>query len=81
MSVFLIGALAACNLVLNKKEKIFNTLYKALNSANSEIQETAHDSMKMVNLLRLIPADIVILTCPFNAFSPCEIRIFVFSFS
>ncbi|XP_055874365.1 transformation/transcription domain-associated protein-like isoform X5 [Biomphalaria glabrata] len=40
-------ALAACNLVLNKKEKIFQTLYKALNSSNSEIQETAHESMKM----------------------------------
>ncbi|BFZ01386.1 hypothetical protein BsWGS_04423 [Bradybaena similaris] len=40
-------ALAACNLVVQKKEKIFNTLYKALNSSNSEIQETAHESMKM----------------------------------
>ncbi|GFN80649.1 transformation/transcription domain-associated protein [Plakobranchus ocellatus] len=40
-------ALAACNLVLNKKERIFNTLYKALNSSNSEIQATAHESMKM----------------------------------
>ena len=43
------GALAACNLVLNRKEKIFNTLYKALNSSNSEIQETAHDSMVVVS--------------------------------
>ncbi|XP_035826346.1 transformation/transcription domain-associated protein isoform X2 [Aplysia californica] len=41
-------ALAACNLVLNKKEKIFNTLYKALNSTNSEIQETAHESMEVL---------------------------------
>ncbi|KAH9524763.1 hypothetical protein Btru_027782, partial [Bulinus truncatus] len=41
-------ALAACNLVLSKKEKIFKTLFKALISSNSEIQETAHESMKML---------------------------------
>ncbi|KAH9524764.1 hypothetical protein Btru_027783 [Bulinus truncatus] len=41
-------ALAACNLVLSKKENIFKTLFKALISSNSEIQETAHESMKML---------------------------------
>ena len=56
-----IGALAACNLVINKKERIFNTLYKALNSANSEIQETAHESMKMVYFLNFSAMITIIL--------------------
>ncbi|XP_065923524.1 transformation/transcription domain-associated protein isoform X7 [Magallana gigas] len=39
-------ALAACHYISNKREKIFNVLYKALNSNSTELQEVAHDCMK-----------------------------------
>ncbi|XP_053373271.1 transformation/transcription domain-associated protein-like isoform X1 [Mercenaria mercenaria] len=39
-------ALAACSYISTKREKIFQVLYKALNSKTSELQEVAHDCMK-----------------------------------
>ncbi|XP_052799623.1 transformation/transcription domain-associated protein-like isoform X2 [Mya arenaria] len=39
-------ALAACSYIPNKREKIFQVLYKALNSKTSELQEVAHECMK-----------------------------------
>ena len=45
---FYSGALAACSYIANKREKIFQVLYKALNSKTSELQEVAHDCMKKV---------------------------------
>lgn len=44
------GALAACHYISNKREKIFNVLYKALNSNSTELQEVAHDCMKKVHV-------------------------------
>ncbi|KAK6165821.1 hypothetical protein SNE40_022660 [Patella caerulea] len=41
-----IRALAACHYIPNRREKIFNILYKALNSTNSDLQEAAHECMK-----------------------------------
>jgi len=43
------GALAACSYIPSKREKIFQVLYKALNSKTSELQEVAHDCMKNVS--------------------------------
>ncbi|ESP00832.1 hypothetical protein LOTGIDRAFT_173026 [Lottia gigantea] len=45
-----IRALAACHYIPNtsRREKIFNILYKALNSTNSDLQSAAHDCMKKV---------------------------------
>lgn len=43
------GALAACSYIPTKREKIFQVLYKALNSKTSELQEVAHDCMKNVS--------------------------------
>jgi hypothetical protein len=42
------GALAACHYISNKREKIFNVLYKALNSNSTELQEVAHGCTKKV---------------------------------
>ncbi|KAL3832377.1 hypothetical protein ACJMK2_024027 [Sinanodonta woodiana] len=39
-------ALAACCYITVKREKIFQVLYKALNSKSNELQEVAHDCMK-----------------------------------
>ncbi|XP_052224459.1 transformation/transcription domain-associated protein-like isoform X9 [Dreissena polymorpha] len=39
-------ALAACSYIPGKREKIFQVLYKALNSKSSDLQEVAHECMK-----------------------------------
>lgn len=39
-------ALAACHYIQQCKDKIFGVLYKALNSSNSELQETGYECMK-----------------------------------
>ena len=50
VSLYILGALAACCYIPNKREKIFQVLYKALNSKNNELQEVAHECMKKVNV-------------------------------
>ncbi|CAG2186713.1 TRRAP [Mytilus edulis] len=39
-------ALAACHYIANRREKIFNVLYKALNSNSTDLQEVSHNCMK-----------------------------------
>ncbi|XP_064648217.1 transformation/transcription domain-associated protein-like isoform X2 [Lineus longissimus] len=39
-------ALAACHYIPQRRDRIFNVLYKALNSNNSELQEAAYECMK-----------------------------------
>lgn len=47
--VCILGALAACHYIANRREKIFNVLYKALNSNSTDLQEVSHNCMKKVN--------------------------------
>ncbi|KAJ8314001.1 hypothetical protein KUTeg_008562 [Tegillarca granosa] len=39
-----------CHYISNRREKIFQVLYKALNSNSSELQEVAHNCMKKTHL-------------------------------
>ncbi|XP_068742186.1 transformation/transcription domain-associated protein-like isoform X1 [Montipora capricornis] len=41
-----LNALTACHYIVQVKDKIFNVLYKALNSSSTEIQEAAKECMK-----------------------------------
>ncbi|KAJ7354745.1 hypothetical protein OS493_030522 [Desmophyllum pertusum] len=45
-----LNALTACHYIVQVKDKIFNVLYKALNSPTTEIQEAAKECMKKVLL-------------------------------
>lgn len=70
-------ALAACSYISAKREKIFQVLYKALNSKTSELQEVAHDCMKKVNYVDLFHFDDqVFLTC-FTDFSFYFVYIYI----
>lgn len=51
-----VGALAACNYLSNMREKIFNVLYKELNSTNTELQKAAHECMQKVSCCAMAPS-------------------------